>query len=119
MFSTIAHRYDLLNKVLSLGIDRHWRRFAIDRLPKHDNARYIDVATGTCDVALEIVRRIPGSKVSGVDFSEGMLELGKKKVIDAGLQERIEKEETARLIQRKLYKGKKSPKLVVRLGRAS
>ncbi len=90
MFSTIAHRYDLLNRVLSLGIDRHWRRFAIDQLPKPDNARYIDIATGTCDVALEIIKRVPGSKVNGVDFSEGMLELGKKKVNDAGLKDRIE-----------------------------
>ncbi len=90
MFSTIAHSYDLLNKVLSLGIDRHWRRFAIDQLPKPDNARYIDVATGTCDVALEIIKRIPGSMVNGVDFSEGMLKLGKEKVSDAGLQERID-----------------------------
>jgi demethylmenaquinone methyltransferase/2-methoxy-6-polyprenyl-1,4-benzoquinol methylase len=90
MFSTIAHRYDLLNRVLSLGIDRRWRRFAIDLLPRPYNAHYLDVATGTCDVALEIVRRIPGSKVTGVDFSEGMLELGKEKVLNAGLQERVD-----------------------------
>ncbi|MDO8281935.1 MAG: bifunctional demethylmenaquinone methyltransferase/2-methoxy-6-polyprenyl-1,4-benzoquinol methylase UbiE [Thermodesulfovibrionia bacterium] len=90
MFTTIAHRYDFLNMVLSLGIDRSWRRFAIDQLPKPANARYLDVATGTGDVALEIVRRISGSKVHGVDFSEGMLEIGKAKVINAGLGERID-----------------------------
>jgi demethylmenaquinone methyltransferase/2-methoxy-6-polyprenyl-1,4-benzoquinol methylase len=90
MFTTIAHRYDFLNMVLSLGIDKRWRRFAISQLPKSDNARYLDVATGTGDVALEIVRSIPGSKVSGVDFSEGMLAIGKEKVSNANLSDRID-----------------------------
>ncbi|MBI4843343.1 MAG: bifunctional demethylmenaquinone methyltransferase/2-methoxy-6-polyprenyl-1,4-benzoquinol methylase UbiE [Nitrospirae bacterium] len=89
MFTTIAHRYDFLNMVLSLGIDKCWRRFAINQLPKSDNARYLDVATGTGDVALEIVKRIPGSKVNGVDFSEGMLDVGNEKVSNAGLSDRI------------------------------
>jgi demethylmenaquinone methyltransferase/2-methoxy-6-polyprenyl-1,4-benzoquinol methylase len=91
MFSTIAHRYDLLNRVLSLGIDRSWRRFAVNQLPRGEHARYLDVATGTCDVALEIIRQSPpDSKVIGVDFSEGMLKLGKEKVLSAGLHNRIE-----------------------------
>ena len=91
MFSTIAPRYDLLNKVLSMGIDRSWRKFAISRLPEAVNAKFLDVATGTCDVALEIInRRAPGTKVVAVDFSEGMLELGKEKVKAAGLEEKID-----------------------------
>ena len=91
MFSTIAPRYDLLNRILSLGIDRSWRKFAISQLPQAENARFLDVATGTCDVALEIIKRRPsGTKVVGADFSEGMLKLGKQKVIDAGLADRIE-----------------------------
>lgn len=90
MFTTIAHRYDFLNMVLSLGIDRSWRKFAINQLPKFDNARYLDVATGTGDVALEIVRRLPGSKVTGVDFSEGMLEFGRKKVSASDIGGQIE-----------------------------
>jgi demethylmenaquinone methyltransferase/2-methoxy-6-polyprenyl-1,4-benzoquinol methylase len=91
MFSTIAPRYDFLNKVLSLGIDRSWRKFAISRLPKTENAKFLDVATGTCDVALEIIKRCPsGTKVVGVDFSEGMLEFGKEKVRAAGLEDRID-----------------------------
>ena len=89
MFSTIAHRYDLLNRVLSLGIDRSWRKFAVGQLPKAENAYYLDVATGTCDVALEIVNSIPGSRVQGVDFSTGMLELGKEKVMTAQLTDSI------------------------------
>ncbi len=91
MFSTIAHSYDLLNKMLSLGIDRSWRKFAVNQLPKADNGRILDVATGTCDVALEIINRHPaGTKVVGVDFSEGMLELGKNKVKTAGLENKID-----------------------------
>ncbi len=91
MFSTIADRYDLLNKVLSLGIDRLWRKFAVNQLPKVANAKFLDVATGTCDVALEIIKRHPtGTSVVGVDFSEGMLELGKEKVRNAGLENRID-----------------------------
>jgi len=90
MFSTIAHRYDLLNRVLSLGIDRSWRRFAVSQLPRAENPLYLDVATGTCDVAIEIVQQISGSSVVGVDFSEGMLDIGKDKVRDAGYQGRID-----------------------------
>ncbi len=91
MFSTIAPSYDFLNKILSLGIDRYWRKFAISLLPEVKDARFLDVATGTCDIALEIIkRRLSDTKVVGVDFSEGMLELGKKKVKAAGLEERID-----------------------------
>jgi len=91
MFSTIAPRYDLLNRVLSMGIDGYWRRFAVNQLPRAENARFLDVATGTCDVALEIVKRFPAdSKIVGVDFSEGMLELGREKVRKAGYQDRID-----------------------------
>jgi demethylmenaquinone methyltransferase/2-methoxy-6-polyprenyl-1,4-benzoquinol methylase len=85
MFTNIAPRYDLLNRVLSLGIDRRWRKFAVQRLPKTENAHYLDVATGTCDVAIDIVNRIPGSRVTGVDFSDGMLRFGREKVFEAGL----------------------------------
>jgi len=91
MFTTIADRYDLLNRVLSLGIDRLWRTFAVNKLPRKDNAKFLDVATGTCDVSLEIIKRHPsGTKVVGVDFSEGMLALGKEKVKNAGLDNRID-----------------------------
>ena len=91
MFSTIAPRYDLLNRVLSLGIDSYWRKFAVNQLPRATNARFIDIATGTCDVALEIIKQHPpGTRVSGVDFSEGMLDLGREKVKQAGLSDRID-----------------------------
>lgn len=91
MFSTIAPCYDLLNRVLSLGIDGYWRKFAVAQLPKVKNAMFLDVATGTCDVSLEIMKRFPDDvHVVGVDFSEKMLELGKAKVRKAGYQDRID-----------------------------
>ncbi|MBI5740061.1 MAG: bifunctional demethylmenaquinone methyltransferase/2-methoxy-6-polyprenyl-1,4-benzoquinol methylase UbiE [Nitrospirae bacterium] len=91
MFTTIAPRYDLLNRVLSMGIDGYWRRFAVGQLPKVENARILDVATGTCDVALEIMKRFPpDAKVVGVDFSEGMLELGREKVGKSDYRDRID-----------------------------
>ncbi len=81
MFSSIAPHYDLLNRVLSFGRDIYWRKFAVRMLPIENNNRLLDVATGTADVAMEIIRQNPSKNLSvtGVDFSEGMLELGKEK----------------------------------------
>lgn len=91
MFSSIAPRYDLLNRLLSLGRDRYWRRFAVSRLPQKQAARFLDVATGTGDVAVEIInQRGPDARITGIDFSEGMLDLGKKKISDLGYQKQVD-----------------------------
>lgn len=91
MFSSIAPRYDLLNRLLSFGRDRCWRKFAVNQLPRTDNAVFLDVATGTGDIALEIIKQHSGNtKVTGVDFSSQMLELGRKKIANLGWQERID-----------------------------
>ena len=94
MFSSIAHRYDLLNRLLSIGRDRYWRRFAVSLLPPMGNLAkglFLDVATGTADVAIEILRRYPdGVKIVGVDFSHRMLELARGKVARMGYQDRID-----------------------------
>lgn len=91
MFSSIAPCYDLLNKLLSFGRDRYWRRFAVNKLPKKEAGMFLDVATGTCDVAIEIVKQSsPNTKVTGIDFSDQMLELGRKKIIKMGYQKQIE-----------------------------
>lgn len=79
MFSDIAPRYDLLNRLLSMGIDRQWRKTAIRRLQPGEGC-YLDIATGTGDVALEIVRQNPSARVVGMDFSHPMLAAGLKKV---------------------------------------
>src|SRR6185369_11191939 len=81
MFGTIAPRYDFLNRLLSLGIDRRWRTKAVRLLKYREGSRILDVATGTGDVALEIARTTPSSvKITGADFCKEMIELGEAKV---------------------------------------
>lgn len=79
MFDNIAPRYDLLNRVLSLGIDRWWRYVAINRLKAIQPKTILDVATGTADVAIATMSLKP-EKVVGIDISEQMLALGKEKI---------------------------------------
>jgi demethylmenaquinone methyltransferase / 2-methoxy-6-polyprenyl-1,4-benzoquinol methylase len=88
MFDAIAPRYDLLNRVLSFGIDRKWRRKAVEMLRPEMPERILDVATGTGDLAIEAMRLDP-DRIVGVDISEEMLALGREKVEALGLQERI------------------------------
>jgi len=92
MFSSIAPRYDLLNCILSAGRDRYWRRVAVAEFPLDREGTLLDVASGTGDIAIAIIRnaRTPGLKVLGVDFSEKMLELGREKVEKLGMASRIE-----------------------------
>jgi demethylmenaquinone methyltransferase/2-methoxy-6-polyprenyl-1,4-benzoquinol methylase len=81
MFDSIAPRYDLLNRVLSLRQDVAWRKKMVSTMTIPETGRALDVACGTGDVALEIVRQKgPGVKVTGIDFSPGMLDLAQKKI---------------------------------------
>jgi demethylmenaquinone methyltransferase/2-methoxy-6-polyprenyl-1,4-benzoquinol methylase len=81
MFGSIAPRYDLLNRLLSLGIDRRWRRFAVAKIGVAGAGRVLDVATGTGDVALEIAAQTPATvSIVGVDFCQEMVDLGRVKV---------------------------------------
>lgn len=86
MFDRIAPRYDLLNAVLSAGLDKRWRNRAVDELALARGARVVDLCTGTADLAIATVRRVPGASVLGVDFSGAMLRIGLDKVRAAGLQ---------------------------------
>ncbi|UBV42363.1 bifunctional demethylmenaquinone methyltransferase/2-methoxy-6-polyprenyl-1,4-benzoquinol methylase UbiE [Deinococcus taeanensis] len=79
MFASIAPRYDLLNRVLSLGVDRGWRRAAAQEALALHPARVLDVATGTADFALELKRRAPQAEVTGSDFVPEMLAIGREK----------------------------------------
>lgn len=91
MFDDIAPRYDLLNRVLSFGIDVRWRKRAVRMLGESLNGkpdRLLDVATGTADLAIELLRLEP-QEVIGVDISAGMLEHGRKKIADKNLENRI------------------------------
>jgi demethylmenaquinone methyltransferase/2-methoxy-6-polyprenyl-1,4-benzoquinol methylase len=92
MFSDIAPRYDLLNRLLSCGQDRYWRKRAVNRLSPQAGERFLDVATGTGDVALEIIRKVPKgvAQVVGMDFSEKMLELAQQKIDSQGRADAIQ-----------------------------
>ncbi len=90
MFDNISPKYDLLNRVFSLGIDQGWRRRTIRAVGEKPVAHVLDVATGTGDLAIMAARKLPKAHVTGVDISEGMLVHGRKKVADAGLEERID-----------------------------
>ena len=85
MFDRIAHSYDLLNHCLSLGIDKRWRRAAINSLRPYAPKKMLDVATGTGDFALLAARTLGPESLLGVDISEEMLEVGRKKILQAGL----------------------------------
>ena len=89
MFDRIARYYDSTNRILSFGFDASWRRRAVSRLALIMGSIYLDVGCGTGDMATEIVRLAPGSKVIGIDPSEGMLEVGREKIKAAGLDQAI------------------------------
>ncbi len=82
MFDRIAPHYDFLNRLLSLGIDVYWRRRAIARIRDLAPERILDVATGTADVALEAARQLAPRQIIGIDISEQMLDIGRRKITD-------------------------------------
>jgi demethylmenaquinone methyltransferase / 2-methoxy-6-polyprenyl-1,4-benzoquinol methylase len=86
MFDSIAPRYDLLNHLLSAGMDRRWRNRAIDAMALPGGARVLDLCTGTADLALAATARVPGARVLGVDFSSEMLRRGLPKVAGQPIQ---------------------------------
>jgi demethylmenaquinone methyltransferase/2-methoxy-6-polyprenyl-1,4-benzoquinol methylase len=94
MFDRIAPRYDFMNRFLSVGIDKSWRREAIQSFQKDHPQILLDVATGTGDMAIMAARLLKPSNIIGIDISENMLEAGRKK---------IQKEKTGTKIE--LYSG--------------
>ncbi|MGB0864762.1 MAG: bifunctional demethylmenaquinone methyltransferase/2-methoxy-6-polyprenyl-1,4-benzoquinol methylase UbiE [Saprospiraceae bacterium] len=89
MFNNIAPYYDLLNKVLTLGIDRTWRKKAINLLKEDNPKKLLDIATGTGDLTLEMAKRLQPEEIIGGDISTEMLAIGREKVAKAGLTEMI------------------------------
>lgn len=89
MFDTIAPRYDLLNRVLSLGVDVWWRRRALSYLKETNPETVLDVATGTADVALMSARILRPRRVVGVDIANAMLDIGRIKIDKKGLSDTI------------------------------
>jgi demethylmenaquinone methyltransferase/2-methoxy-6-polyprenyl-1,4-benzoquinol methylase len=89
MFNNISHRYDFLNHLLSLGIDKIWRKTAISFLKPLKPQYILDVATGTGDFAIQALILNP-QKVTGIDISEGMLSMGRKKIEKLKLSHKVE-----------------------------
>jgi len=90
MFGAVAPKYDFLNRLLSAGRDQYWRKVAVDLLSPQKRERFLDVATGTADIALEIASRHPSElKVMGIDFSGPMLEQGQQKIAQKQLERTI------------------------------
>lgn len=90
MFDKIAFRYDFLNRFLSAGIDVSWRKKAIKQLQELRPQYILDVATGTGDVAILAEKMLHPAKITGIDISEGMLNIGRKKLENLGLKNKIE-----------------------------
>jgi demethylmenaquinone methyltransferase / 2-methoxy-6-polyprenyl-1,4-benzoquinol methylase len=89
MFDNISHRYDFLNHLLSMGIDKGWRKKAIKLLEPLRPRQILDVATGTGDFALQALSLKP-EKITGIDISEGMLAVGRKKIAEKQLERYVE-----------------------------
>ena len=81
MFDRIAKRYDMVNRIISLGVDRAWRKRTVAALDLRSGESVLDIATGTADLAIEVAART-GATVTGLDPSLGMLQIGQRKVSD-------------------------------------
>jgi demethylmenaquinone methyltransferase/2-methoxy-6-polyprenyl-1,4-benzoquinol methylase len=90
MFDRISPKYDALNHMLSLNIDKVWRRKTAQAVAKHHPRTILDLATGTADLAISLAKHNPQTHIIGMDISEKMLETGKEKVIKEGLANQIE-----------------------------
>ncbi len=91
MFNRIAPSYDKLNRMISLGMDKSWRRKAIALLSPYQPKNILDVATGTGDLAIDLLNTIPSAEhILGVDISEEMMRQGQSKVHKLGLDDKIE-----------------------------
>ncbi|MBN1609742.1 MAG: bifunctional demethylmenaquinone methyltransferase/2-methoxy-6-polyprenyl-1,4-benzoquinol methylase UbiE [Polyangiaceae bacterium] len=90
MFDAIASRYDLLNRLMSLGNDRRWRLRTVQALALRGRVRVLDLATGTADLALLVARSLRQASVIAVDPSREMRRIARRKISAAGLDDRIE-----------------------------
>ena len=89
IFSTVTERYDFLNHLLSLRRDIAWRRFTVGRMIFFETYRFLDIATGTADLAIDAALRSPSIQIMGVDFVQEMMNLGLKKIEGKNLRDRI------------------------------
>lgn len=90
MFDTIAPSYDSLNRMMTFGLDKRWRRIAMKCLTKYHPELILDVATGTGDLPLLMEKMLSPKKITGIDLSEGMLNIARKKINEHNLNHTIE-----------------------------
>lgn len=91
LFGRIARIYDLMNRLMSFGLDRRWRAFAARYLALGTGELGLDLGVGTADLSIAVIRRSgPGTRMIGMDITPEMLELGRAKVARLGLQDQIE-----------------------------
>lgn len=90
MFDNISGNYDGLNRVISMGTDVSWRKKVVQMVKDHRPETILDIATGTGDLAIQIAETADAKKIVGLDLSEGMLKVGRKKIMSKNLQTQIE-----------------------------
>ncbi|MDE6368388.1 MAG: bifunctional demethylmenaquinone methyltransferase/2-methoxy-6-polyprenyl-1,4-benzoquinol methylase UbiE [Muribaculaceae bacterium] len=90
MFDSIAPAYDWMNRAMTFGVDKSWRRKAVAMVAATSPGHIIDIATGTGDLAIALARKITQATVTGIDLSQGMVDIGKKKIAEAGLSDRVD-----------------------------
>src|SRR5712692_9228996 len=91
LFGRIARIYDLMNRLMSLGLDKRWRAFAARYLALGTGEVGLDLGTGTADLSIAVIRRAgPGTRMIGMDITPEMLDIGRVKVARLGLQDQIE-----------------------------
>ncbi len=94
MFDEVSSNYDFLNRVLTFGLDIGWRKKVVKFVKNHtqnkENKQFLDIATGTGDLAIMLAQKVSDAKVTGLDISKGMLDVGIKKIVSKGLEKRIE-----------------------------
>lgn len=90
MFDSIAAKYDFLNRFFSAGIDKAWRKKTVRMLKKENPKRLLDIATGTAEMAILACRQLNPEKVTGIDLSAEMLDIGRKKIEKEGFTNQIE-----------------------------
>lgn len=90
MFDNVSSNYDSLNRVITFGIDIKWRKKVVDFIKETKPNNILDIATGTGDLAIMLSKNIPQAKITGLDISAGMLEVGKEKIKNLSLTDKIE-----------------------------
>ena len=89
MFDNIAPAYDLMNRAMSFGLDRSWRAKAVKLVAQTFPAHIVDIATGTGDFAISLAKAMPQATITGLDLSQGMVNIGRRKVAAAALADRV------------------------------